>query len=77
MSESLNQVHDLEVALRSGAVAALRRRAERQGGIARAGTVAPEGWPDVLIRTGEAAIAVRLAEALNACADDLEAGRLP
>jgi hypothetical protein len=77
VSENLNQVDELALALRAGAISAIRRRAERQAAIARAGTSAMEGRPDVLIRTGKAAIALRLAEALNQCADDLEVGRLP
>jgi hypothetical protein len=73
---SESQADDLAAAMCAGAVRALRRRAGRQATIARAGTVAAEGWPGVFIRTGEAAVALCLAEALNRCADDLEAGRL-
>lgn len=66
---------DLELAFRAGAIAALRRRAERQAAVAALGTVAAEGHPDVLIRTGETAIAARLAEAFAALAGEIESGR--
>jgi hypothetical protein len=56
---------ELAAAMCTGAVCALRRRAERQSSIARAGTVAAEGRPDVFIRSGEAAIALRLGECLE------------
>lgn len=59
----------LEVCLLAGAVAALGHRAERQAQIAKNGTVASER--DVNIRTGEATIAVRLAEVFFALADEL------
>jgi hypothetical protein len=67
---------EIERAIRAGAIAALRRRAERQRTAAALGTVAAEGRPDVLILTGEAAVAARLAEAFAALADELETGRL-
>jgi hypothetical protein len=77
VSGDLSQADDLALAMCAGAVIALRRRAERQATIARAGTTPAEGRPNVLIRSGEAAIALRLAECLSGCADELEAGRLP
>jgi hypothetical protein len=52
----------LDAAMLSGAVTALRRRADRQRKIARDGTD----------RGGEAAIAGRLAEALSQLADEFE-----
>jgi hypothetical protein len=63
---------DLELAFRTGAIAALRSRAGRQAAVAARGTSTAEGRPDVLIRTGEAAIAARLAEVFAAVADELE-----
>jgi hypothetical protein len=77
MSDAESQALGVAAAICAGAVIALLRRAERQVEIARAGTTAAEGRPDVLIRTGEAAVALRLAEALSACADELEAGGSP
>jgi hypothetical protein len=76
MIEDLDQAGEIAAAICAGAVIALRRRAERQATIARAGTTPAEGRPDVLIPTGEAAVALCLAEALNRCAADLETGRL-
>lgn len=65
----------LEAAIRAGAIAALRRRAERQRRIAADWTVTgPRGE---VIRSGEGAIALRIAAALDEAADELEAeGRL-
>jgi hypothetical protein len=63
---------DIELAFRAGAIAALRRRAERQAAVGALGTVAAKGHPDVLIVAGEAAVAARLAEAFAALADELE-----
>jgi hypothetical protein len=54
---------DLETAIAAGAVTALRRRAARQTELARLGTVEPDKTPGVYIRTGEAALADRLANA--------------
>jgi len=76
MSAHLDEVDDFTLAMCAGAVRALRRRAERQAAISHAGTTTVEGRPDVLIRSGEGALALRLAECLNACADELEAERL-
>ena len=57
-------------AIMAGAVRALRRRAERQADRARAGSAVNEAG--VLVRTGEAAIAARLAETLAKAAAELE-----
>jgi hypothetical protein len=70
MSDS--QADDLISAMCVGAVCALRRRAARQAEIASVGTTTADGRPDVFIRTGEAAIAARLAEAFGALASELE-----
>ncbi len=61
---------DIEAGLIAGAIAALRGRAERQAQIAKDGTVANERG--VIIRTGEAAIALRLAEVFRTLADELD-----
>jgi hypothetical protein len=60
----------LEAEIRAGAVSALRRRAARQAGLARAGSARTESGS--LIRTSAGATANRLAEALAALADELE-----
>ena len=54
-----------------GAVTALRRRAERQRKIADAWTVHNERG--VIVRSGEASVALRIAAALTEAADELEA----
>ena len=64
--------NDLEIAIAAGAVTALRRRAERQTELARLGTVESDKTPGVFIRTGEAALADRLANAWAALAQELE-----
>ena len=61
---------DLEEAFRRGAAAALRQRAERQRTIAEDWTV--RGARGVIVRSGEGAIAVRIAEALEQAANELE-----
>ena len=63
---------DLETAIAAGAVTALRRRAARQTELARLGTVEPDKTPGVFIRTGEAALADRLANAWAALAQEME-----
>lgn len=63
---------DLETAIAAGAVTALRRRASRQTELARLGTVESEKTPVVFIRTGEAALAVRLASAWTVLAQEME-----
>ena len=60
----------IDGAIREGAVAALRRRAARQADITRSGVAVTESG--IEIRTGEAAIANRIAEALPAIADEIE-----
>jgi hypothetical protein len=54
---------DLETAIAAGAVTALRGRAARQTELARLGTVETHKTPGVFIRTGESALADRLANA--------------
>jgi hypothetical protein len=61
-------------AVLAGAIRALRLRAAAQTEKAKFGTTTAEKNPEVLIRTGESAIAVRIAAALTDCADDLEGG---
>ena len=63
---------DLETAIAAGAVVALRRRAARQADLARLGTVESDKTSGVFIRTGEAALADRLANAWAALARELE-----
>ena len=65
-----NEVSSLESEFVAGAVSALRRRAARQAAQARAGTARVENG--ALVRTGDAAVASRLAEALGAIADEIE-----
>jgi hypothetical protein len=60
----------IESAFMAGAVAALRRRADRQAKIAEAGTT--RGDRGVAIRAGEAVLAARLSSVLTSLADDLE-----
>jgi hypothetical protein len=62
----MTEVSSLESAILVGAVAALRRAA-RQIAKARSGTARTER--DVRIKTGEAAVAERLAKALADAAD--------
>jgi hypothetical protein len=65
----------IEADIRAGAIAALRRRAERQRKRAADWTIT--GDRGAIIRSGEGAIALRIAEALDQAADELdaEAGR--
>ena len=63
---------DLETAIAAGAVVALRRRAARQTELALLGTVESDKTRGVFIRTGEAALADRLASAWAALAQELE-----
>jgi hypothetical protein len=60
----------IEAEIYGGAVAALRKRAARQAAIAQSGAVVTEAG--VIIRTGAAAIADRIAETLASLADELE-----
>jgi hypothetical protein len=61
----------IELAVLSGAIAALRRRAQRQRAISESWTVRGERGATVL--SGEAAVALRIAEALDQAADAIEA----
>lgn len=70
LDPTASAVNGLDAAIYEGAIAALRKRAARQTAIARAGVVVTEAG--VVIRTGEAAIAARIAEALAALADEIE-----
>ena len=63
---------DLETAIAAGAVVALRRRSGRQTELARLGTVEPDKTTGVFIRTGEAALADRLARAWAALAQEMK-----
>jgi hypothetical protein len=67
-------VDAVEEAIVAGAIAALRRRAERQAAIAKGWTA--YGERNAVIRQGEAAIAARLAAVLASLADELERGPL-
>ena len=65
----------IELAIRAGAVRALRTSADRQrqkaaGGIAAAG----DHFPGVMVRSPEAAMAANLADAFERIADEIEAG---
>jgi hypothetical protein len=63
-------VDDLEAAIRAGAIAALRRRADRQAKIAKDGmTIGERG---VVFRTGEGVLADRLSVVLSQLAAELE-----
>ena len=64
----------LEVAIRAGAVRALRRRAAAQRGTAAAGIIpAGEHFPGIVIRSPEGALANNLADGLERIANDLDA----
>jgi hypothetical protein len=63
---------DLETAIAAGAVTALCRRAARQRELARLGTVESDKTSGVFIRTGEAALADRLASAWAALVQEME-----
>jgi hypothetical protein len=64
---------ELETELIAGAVSALRKRAARQAAIARAGVAVTAAG--IVIRTGESAVAARLAEALTTVADEIDRAR--
>ena len=72
MSLPMPEPDPLESELLAGAVTALRRRAARQTELARLGMVESNKTPGVFIRTGEAAIAGRLANAWAALAQEIE-----
>jgi hypothetical protein len=63
---------DLETEIAAGAVTALRRRAARQTELARLGPVESDKTPGVFIRTGQAALADRLASAWAGLAQEME-----
>jgi hypothetical protein len=65
----------IESAFLAGAIAALRRCAARQAQIAADGTTS--GSRNAVIRQGESAVALRVAQALNDLADELEQGGAP
>ena len=66
-------LNDMEIAVRTGAVRALRTRAAIQRRLAAEGTsAAGEKFPGITIQTGEAAIASRLAAAFERVADEIE-----
>jgi hypothetical protein len=63
----------LEADMRAGAAVALRRRAQRQAELAKAGTTF--GDRGVTVRTGEAAIAERMVSVFSQLASELEQER--
>ena len=63
MTRAVAEADPIESAFLAGAVAALRRRAARQARIAADGR-----------QGGESAVALRIAQALNELADELERG---
>jgi hypothetical protein len=64
---------EIELAIHAGAARALRTRAAVQRQMAVEGTSsAGEKYPGVVIQTGEAAIAGRLANAFELLADEIE-----
>jgi hypothetical protein len=63
---------DVEAQIVAGAIAALRKRADRQKRIAQEGQIAGERGS--VIRSGESSIALRLARTLREVADELDAG---
>jgi flagellar biosynthesis/type III secretory pathway protein FliH len=67
----MGRLDPLEAAMLAGASSAPRERAERQARIAADGTT--HGKRGVVIRTGEGAIAARLAEAFSQLADEFAA----
>jgi hypothetical protein len=68
-------IDEIEEAVVAGAVLALRRRAQRQRAISESWT--ERGVRGVIVRTGEAAIALRIALALEETAVDIEQGGAP
>ncbi len=63
----------IETAIRAGAARALRKRAAVQRGKAAAGIIpAGEHFPNIVIRSPEAALANDLADGLERIASDLE-----
>jgi hypothetical protein len=64
----MSEIDLLEAELLAGAAAALRKRAQRQAQLAAAGTTRGDRG----VRTGEAAIASRLADAFSQLAREFE-----
>jgi hypothetical protein len=62
----------IESGFLAGAITALRRRAARQARISADGTT--NGSRNAVTRQGESAVALRVAQALNELADELEQG---
>jgi hypothetical protein len=62
----------IESAFLAGAITAVRRRAARQARIAADGTT--NGSRNAVIRQGETAVALRVAQVLNDLADELDQG---
>jgi hypothetical protein len=63
----------IEIAIREGAIRALRKRAKVQADRAADGEIpAGDKHPRVIIRSGESAIASSLCAVLSAMADELE-----
>jgi phosphoglycerate dehydrogenase-like enzyme len=65
-------VDAVEEAIVAGAIAALRRRADRQQAIAKSWTV--HGERGTVVVSGEGRIAERIAAALEAAAEEIENG---
>jgi hypothetical protein len=65
---------DIEADIHAGAIAALRRRAQRQRAIAESWTV--RGERGTIVISGEGRVAERIAGALEAAADEIERGPL-
>jgi hypothetical protein len=66
----VHEADHIESAFLAGAVTALRRRAARQARIAADGTT--RGSRNAVIRQGESAVALRVAQALNELAAEIE-----
>jgi hypothetical protein len=64
----------IEEAIVAGAIAALRRRADRQRAIAKGWTV--HGERGTIVVAGEGRVAGQIAAALEAAADEIERGPL-
>lgn len=73
----VNPTDEIDHAIRDGAARVLRTRANIQRQKAADGTSsAREQFPNVVIQTGEAAVAARLAGAFEQLAEEIEAGRV-
>jgi hypothetical protein len=62
----------LEAEILKGAISALWNQAQKQHGIALAGTGHPDGYPGIDILTGSAALARRSAEQLASLATEMQ-----